>query len=103
MRRNLQTRRSDDKIFLRSSALMATRDSMALCSSVLNFDIVELWSETPNGDLKCLLIHSEPSDATQYPHLISTPSLKESHEVSPRLCALARDSIENYTWTMDPS
>ena len=62
-------------VYLKSSSMMATRHSMALVSTVLGFDIVELWSSFSDDDsldsLRCTYVHASPALIDLNPSLIT--------------------------------
>lgn len=76
--------------YLKSSAMIATSNSMALVSSVLGFDIIELWScETGFTDKKmhCTYAHASKLLIKKYPDLITGhyPNHTKEHKVSPEV------------------
>lgn len=50
--------------------MKATSSTMALASSILGFDIVELWSEEIQGQLHCTYIHVDENLQKTYPEII---------------------------------
>ncbi|RYG66365.1 hypothetical protein EON64_09960 [archaeon] len=76
--------------YLSSSAMRATSSSMALASSVLGFDIVEIWSEVEPGKLHCTYVHAEERMKKKYPGIITGhyPEHKREHKLSPLVSAL---------------
>ena len=73
--------------YLRSTSMVATRDTMALASTVLGFDIVELWTDGGDGNLRCTYVHTDADLLSKYPDLISGhyPKHKSEHKLSPRV------------------
>jgi len=93
--------------WLKSSSMVATKHCMALVSTVLGFDIVELWSccTTDSGDmdlqsLRCTYVHASKELIGVHPELITGnyPEQKKKHKVSPALVELAFKSTERYHW-----
>jgi hypothetical protein len=77
--------------YLSSSAMRATSSSMALASSVLGFEIVEIWSETESGKLHCTYVHAEDRTKERYPGIITGhyPQHKREHKLSPKVRMLS--------------
>jgi hypothetical protein len=73
--------------YIRSSSMIATRDTMALASTVLGFDIVELWTDTGDNNLRCTYVHADESFIEKYPNVITGhyPKHKAEHKLSPRV------------------
>lgn len=73
--------------YLGSEVMRATSSSLALVSSVLGFDIVELWSELDDGRVHCTYVHAEDSVVEAYPDIITGhyPSHKKEHKRSPKV------------------
>lgn len=83
------------------NSMRCTQSSMELVSSVIGFDIVELWSEdVQDKKLHCTYVHANESLLRQYPEIIvgHYPNHKKEHKLSPRLCSLARSSSSRYHW-----
>lgn len=76
--------------YLNTSAMRATSCSMALASSVLGFDIVEIWSELEDGKLRCTFVHADERMKERYPGIITGhyPLHKREHKLSPRVSFL---------------
>lgn len=97
--------------WLKSSSMVATKHCMALVSTVLSFDIVELWSccttdvgEMDLQSLRCTYVYASKSLNEDYPELItgSYPAQKKTHKVSPALVELAFNSKDRYHWRVVP-
>ena len=62
---------------------------MELVSSVIGFDIVELWSEDTgvSGQLHCTYIHANESLVREYPEIIvgHYPNHRKEHKLSPKV------------------
>lgn len=60
---------------------------MALASSVLGFEVIELWSDDGDGKLHCTYVHAEESFLRKYPDTITGhyPNHKREHVLSPRV------------------
>lgn len=74
--------------YLNTSAMRATSCSMALASSVLGFDIVEIWSaEKEEGKLHCTFVHADAKMKERYPGIITGhyPCHKREHKLSPKV------------------
>eukprot|EP00596_Hydrurales_sp_CCMP1899_P008334 CAMPEP_0119047376 /NCGR_PEP_ID=MMETSP1177-20130426/52811_1 /TAXON_ID=2985 /ORGANISM="Ochromonas sp, Strain CCMP1899" /LENGTH=669 /DNA_ID=CAMNT_0007021909 /DNA_START=346 /DNA_END=2355 /DNA_ORIENTATION=- len=73
---------------------------MALASSVLGFEIVELWTEEGDGNLHCTYVHASDAIVKKYPEVIAGhyPNHKKEHKLSPVLCNLAKESNSRYHW-----
>jgi len=78
----------DTSKYLDSAVMRATSDTMAVASTVLGFDIVELWSDDENGKLHCTFVQATESLAQVYPNVITGhyPNHKAEHKLSPRVC-----------------
>ena len=76
--------------YLGSSAMSATQSTMALASSVLGFDIVELWTEEEDGHMHCTYVHASSDILKAYPKIISGhyPLHKKEHKLSPMVSTL---------------
>ena len=63
---------------------------MALVSSVLGFEIVEVWSESDGGQFFCTYVHAEDGIVEKYPNIITGyyPQHKREHKLSPRVSFL---------------
>ena len=87
--------------YLGTSAMRATQSTMALASSVLGFEIVELWTEEAgDGRIHCTYVHANDTVTKKYPDLITGhyPNHKKEHKLSPMLCKLAKESPNRYHW-----
>jgi hypothetical protein len=71
--------------YLGTSAMRATQSTMALASSVLGFEIVELWTEEGDGNLHCTYVHASDAIVKKYPEVIAGhyPNHKKEHKLSP--------------------
>ena len=75
-----------DNHYLKSSAMKATSSTMALASSVLGFEIIELWSDEGNDRYHCTYIHAEEELIQKFPDLIVGHypyHKKKEHKISP--------------------
>ena len=74
-------------IFLTSTSMVATRGTMALASTVLGFDIFELWTQVEGEKLHCIYVHADENVAVRYPGLITGhyPAHKSEHKLSPKV------------------
>lgn len=86
--------------YLGTAAMQATASSMALVSSVLGFEIVEIWTEAENGKLHCTYVHVEEATKQKYPEIIwgHYPLHKKEHKLSPKLCEFAKQSQNRCHW-----
>ena len=70
---------------------------MALASSVLGFEVVELWSDEGDGRIHCTYVHAEESFIKRYPDIITGhyPNHRRKHVLSPMviLCLNRFDTI----------
>jgi hypothetical protein len=73
--------------YLGTSAMRATQSTMALASSVLGFEIVELWTEEGDGKLHCTYVHASEETVRRYPEIIAGhyPNHKKEHKLSPEV------------------
>jgi hypothetical protein len=74
--------------YLSSNEMKATASSLALASSVLGFEIVELWSqEESSGKLHCIFVQVDRDFLSKYPDIISGhyPNHKKEHKISPEV------------------
>lgn len=71
--------------YLGTSVMKATSSTMALASSVLGFDIVELWTQADDGPLRCTYVHATESIKKRHPDIITGhyPEHKKEHKLSP--------------------
>lgn len=72
-------------LYLTTKAMEATVSSMALASTVLGFQIVELWSQDSDGKFFCTYVHADPHVAERNPQIITGyyPNHKRPHQLSP--------------------
>ena len=72
-------------IYMTSTSMEATRGTMALASTVLGFDILELWTEAESDKLHCIYVHATEKIVQRYPDLITGhfPEHKSEHKLSP--------------------
>jgi hypothetical protein len=58
---------------------------MALASQLLNFEIVELWSDEGDGKFHCTYVHADEDLVLKYPEIITGhfPNHKKEHVLSP--------------------
>ena len=86
--------------YLGTNAMRATQSSMSLVSSILGFEIVELWTQEAGEKLHCTYVHAAGDLLKKYPDLIHGhyPNHKKEHKLSPMLCNLARSSSDRYHW-----
>jgi hypothetical protein len=84
---NQQSAQNVTEDYLTSSSMRSTSSSLALASSVLGFEIVELWSKEQNESLKCTYIHVSNDVMGKYPGLIQGhyPNHKKEHQLSPHV------------------
>ena len=75
--------------YIESTSMQATRKTMSIASTVLGFDIFELWTEADGEKLHCTYIHATTSIKSQYPDLITGhfPEHKTEHKLSPKVYA----------------
>ena len=73
--------------YLGTTAMRATQSTMALASSILGFDIVELWTEEGDGKLHCTYVHASEDTVKRYPEIIAGhyPNHKKEHKLSPEV------------------
>ena len=75
--------------YLSNSSMVATSSTIALASSVLGFDIVELWSQDKvSGKAACFYIHANEELVARFPDIIwgPYPSRKDAlHMMSPKV------------------
>jgi hypothetical protein len=68
--------------------MVATSNTIALASSVLGFDIVELWSHDAKGKAVCAFIHASGELVARFPDIIAGPypTRKDAvHVISPKV------------------
>lgn len=73
--------------YLSTAAIRALASSMALVSSVLGFEIVEVWSEAEENNFHCTYVHAEEGIVEKYPNIITGyyPQHKRKHMLSPKV------------------
>jgi hypothetical protein len=73
--------------YLGTNAMRATAHSLSLASSVLGFEIVELWSDEGNGKLHCTYVYCDDDVIKKYPNIIvgHHPNHKREHKLSPKV------------------
>lgn len=82
--------------YLNSLAFEATAQTMKLAATVIGFDVVELWA---NDSGYCTYVHAADHIIDRYPDLaIGLYPEGREHRLSPRLCALAKNSPNGYYW-----
>lgn len=71
--------------YLGNHVMRATSSTMALASNVLGFDIVELWTDANDANIRCTYVHATDSMKKKYPDLITGhyPNHKREHKLSP--------------------
>jgi len=71
--------------YLGNHVMRATSSTMALASTVLGFDIVELWTDANDANIRCTYVHATDSMKKRYPDLITGhyPNHKREHKLSP--------------------
>jgi hypothetical protein len=80
-------------VYLTSSSMVATSNTVALAATVLGFDLVELWSHN-----SCTFVHASNNILQTYGVETGPYPNPRAHVLSPRLCDLARDSTNGYYW-----
>jgi tRNA A-37 threonylcarbamoyl transferase component Bud32 len=93
--------------YISNSTLKATQQTMNVISTVLHFDVVELW-KFENGQYTPVFIHAEDSVRKLNTSIIASdafyPNDGRKHVLSPMLCDQARQSPNGYTWRVaDPA
>jgi hypothetical protein len=81
--------------YLGTTAMRATQSTMALASSILGFDIVELWTEEGDGKLHCTYVHASEDTVKRYPEIIAGhyPNHKKEHKLSPEVSPILLSEI----------
>jgi hypothetical protein len=76
--------------------MKATYKSLLLASTVVGFEIVELWSDEGDG-LSCTYVYVDKAFSDKFPEVVSTPFPEHSKAPtqSPFLCSLAKEAIED--------
>ena len=72
--------------YLATNVMRATSSTMTLASTVLGFDVVELWTESlDSSSLSCVYVYATESMKSKYPDLIfgHFPEHKKEHKLSP--------------------
>ena len=74
-----------DNTYLGTNAMRATQSTMQLVTTILGFDIVELWTQESDGKLHCTYVHACEAVKKKYPELITGhyPNHKKPHTLSP--------------------
>lgn len=93
--------------YISSFTVKATSQVMQVISTVLRFDVVELW-KFENGLPVCVCIHAEKSVVRMNHSIIYGdsfyPAETRKHTLSPRLCELAKQSGRRNHWRVaDPT
>jgi hypothetical protein len=93
--------------YISSYTLRATQQTMNVISTVLRFDVVELW-KNEGGNYVCVYIHTEDSARRSNSSIITAdtfyPNDGRKHVLSPRICDIAKMSSSRYHWRVaDPS
>ena len=78
--------------YMLSTSMVATRDTMAIASVVLGFDIFELWTESHEEKLHCTYVYATDTIKQRYPDLITGhfPAHKSEHKLSPKVLFFSR-------------
>lgn len=73
--------------YLGSGAMRAMSNSLSLASTVLRFQIVELWYENDKGGYSCTYVHAVDEVTRHYKEIIVGyyPNHNKEHVVSPRV------------------
>lgn len=74
--------------YLGSTLMQATAGALALTSSTLKLDIVELWSlDGESGKLNCTYVQANESFLLRFPEIITGhfPNHKQPHKLSPEV------------------
>jgi hypothetical protein len=92
---------SDAEYYISNFTVKATSQVMNVISTVLRFDVVELW-KIENGHPTCVYIHAEKDVLLLNSAIITAdtfyPSSSRKHRISPVLCELARGSSTRHHW-----
>ena len=72
--------------YITSTSMNAMRDTMAVASTVLGLDILELWVES-DGKLLCVYVHATAAMTQNHPGIITGhfPAHKTEHKHSPKV------------------
>ena len=86
--------------------MKATSKSLLLASTVIGFDIVELWSDEGEG-LNLTYVYVDQDFTLKYPTVVSAPyPERRVSDQSKFLCSLAKESVEDrcfwLTWKDEP-
>ena len=73
--------------YLGSQFMRATASSLALVSTVLGFEITELWTEGDPGAFYCTYMHASDHLLADFPDIITGyyPEHKAEHKRSPKV------------------
>ena len=76
--------------YLGTSVMKATSATMTLASSILGFDVVELWTEGDDARISCTYVYGTEAMKKKYPDLITGhyPEHKREHKLSPSVSLL---------------
>ena len=76
--------------YLGTSVMKATSATMTLASSILGFDVVELWTEGDDARISCTYVYGTEAMKKKYPDLITGhyPDHKREHKLSPSVSIL---------------
>lgn len=72
--------------YLGTNVMRATSSTMTLASTVLGFDVIELWTESlDDGIMRCTYVYATDAMKKKYPDLIfgHYPEQKKEHKLSP--------------------
>lgn len=92
---------SPDGLYLATTAQVATKHTMSLGSTVLGFDIFELWVELEGtNQLHCVYVQVSEERMADFPDVISGfyPDQKAEHKLSPSLIQSAKESPTKVHW-----
>ena len=76
---------STNNRYIASTSMEAVRHTMSLVSTVLGFDILELWAKSNEEAVRCVYIHVTGSITEAYPDIITGyhPDHRIQHKLSP--------------------
>ena len=72
--------------YLATNVMRATSSMMTLASTILGFDVIELWTESlDDGNIRCTYVYATDLMKKTYPDLIfgHYPDHKKEHKLSP--------------------
>lgn len=72
--------------YLATNVMRATSSTMTLASTILGFDVIELWTESlDDGKIRCTYVYATDTMKKTYPDLIfgHYPDHKREHKLSP--------------------